>query len=446
MPGVPTSKSCDACLKSKRKCDRQPPACSRCARLKIPCINAGVRRYRFFAIEGRRKDGATMLVVKPPSRVTLVAAPQGNATTRLAGRLVTQLGVSNVRYNIRMTYGPLLSDIPRRLGENAVLDAATVALVATFDDLACGQMSQQRFRAYGEALSELRQAVQNPAMAHSPLTLCAILLIWICQGWIGGDQSNAQGHGAGFLRLISRTSLRHSRDPFELTLLHTILASTIFEAAFDPDLELEPWVSDFMLAGGKKDDISVMSCLLQLSSFLKYDYEVLPQLRRYYHAMKQKCITMRDLLGNMSHPGVSEQAQIVAASSVSAFGLTSGVALALNGIARAYDPDDPQLVDDSDRLHRDIVGLANRARAWLPLAGGWIPIAPEFAWLANSDPVRQREIEETWNRCWKEVSHSPFGVSSRFKQRFDQLRASAAINYQYGQDIEIYHTGMIAAT
>ncbi|KGO38063.1 hypothetical protein PEXP_080790 [Penicillium expansum] len=47
MPGVPSSRACDACRQQKKKCDESNPKCSRCTRLQIPCINNGARRFKF---------------------------------------------------------------------------------------------------------------------------------------------------------------------------------------------------------------------------------------------------------------------------------------------------------------------------------------------------------------------------------------------------------------
>ncbi|KAM0240718.1 hypothetical protein ACHAP5_007923 [Fusarium lateritium] len=47
MPGVPKSRGCNDCLKQKKKCDQAKPACSRCARLAIPCVGSGEQKYVF---------------------------------------------------------------------------------------------------------------------------------------------------------------------------------------------------------------------------------------------------------------------------------------------------------------------------------------------------------------------------------------------------------------
>ncbi|EED24246.1 conserved hypothetical protein [Talaromyces stipitatus ATCC 10500] len=52
MPGVPTSRGCDACRKQKKRCDPpEPPAkCPRCTRLQILCTGYGVQRYKFLSV------------------------------------------------------------------------------------------------------------------------------------------------------------------------------------------------------------------------------------------------------------------------------------------------------------------------------------------------------------------------------------------------------------
>ncbi|EEA20345.1 hypothetical protein EYB25_007858 [Talaromyces marneffei] len=85
MPGVPTSRGCDACRKQKKKCDapKPPTKCPRCTRLKIPCTGYGVQRYKFLPIDGdtgreqkrQRGPSQTIMIEYKPNEKSLNQRP-----------------------------------------------------------------------------------------------------------------------------------------------------------------------------------------------------------------------------------------------------------------------------------------------------------------------------------------------------------------------------------
>lgn len=79
--------------------------------------------------------------------------------------------------------GAFVSEIPRRLGQNAALDAATDALVAAFTPYRAGSRrpTLHILSKHGKALEALRCCLGKPSTAHAPETLCAIQLMMIYQ-------------------------------------------------------------------------------------------------------------------------------------------------------------------------------------------------------------------------------------------------------------------------
>ncbi|OQD80874.1 hypothetical protein PENANT_c031G07116 [Penicillium antarcticum] len=78
MPGVPSSRACESCRKQKKKCDEVKPTCSRCTRLKVPCIGNGVKRYKFqeptISISNQQRYPANSMIVASliePSQASL---------------------------------------------------------------------------------------------------------------------------------------------------------------------------------------------------------------------------------------------------------------------------------------------------------------------------------------------------------------------------------------
>ncbi|KAM3420246.1 hypothetical protein BST61_g3535 [Cercospora zeina] len=430
MPGVPRSNACDACLKQKKKCDQNKPRCSRCERLRIPCAGAGVQRYKFFVVNGKRGSGATRLTVShttgPSNSIT--ATPQ-NAATSLVMELVDKISIDDVRYDLCFTYGPILKEIPKRLGENAVLDASVSALMATMSDLATRRNTNERYKRFGNALSALRTSLQDPITAYSSMNLCAIFIIWICQGWVGGDQTRVSGHSAGVLKFLSRSPIRHSSDVFDRTVLVTMLGPVMFEAAYDPTLRLAPWMEE-MLLGRQTETGMASSCLLQLTDMMKYDRGRLPSIELHYGAILAKCHEAEKKHSNLESLDYSSASQRLRSAIKAGCAINCGIAITLNGILLAYNPDDAGLYSASKWLHSQIVRMTAGAHQFFPLGAGWVPITLEFAWAAQKDLTRRATIEKLWEVEWYPCSDVPFGATPRFVEAFDKLRSDAASETQ----------------
>lgn len=168
-------------LTSEPQCDQNKPACSRCTRLQIPCVGCGQQRYRF------KNQTLSPKSCRPHQSVpfqTFAARPVPlaltNSTTRVAGGLVSALGVTDIRYELNI-YGDFLKDIPRRLGRNAALDSSVAALTTSFEAVHTGRQTPEVFEKYAKALHSLRLCLDDPIEAQSPETLCAIWMVVICQ-------------------------------------------------------------------------------------------------------------------------------------------------------------------------------------------------------------------------------------------------------------------------
>jgi hypothetical protein len=204
MPGVPSGKGCDACVKQKKKvcetsycdsmydpihlhneqCDQSKPACSRCARLQIPCTGSGQQRYKFKQVRAGppgQHGGKRSSHSSASSSVRSLSRTPSNETTSTLSEFVHKLEVQDIRFDLVWAYGGLLREIPKRLGTNSALDAAVMAMTSTAADLAAGYKSPEALVRYGSALTALRTCLDNPVTAQSSSTLCAIYLIWICQ-------------------------------------------------------------------------------------------------------------------------------------------------------------------------------------------------------------------------------------------------------------------------
>lgn len=213
MPGVPSGKGCDACRKQKKKvskcnvackarasaksleCDLSKPSCSRCARLRIPCVGAGQQRYKFKdqsrPVKRMNSDSSTEQksshsATPDPSVIEDVRAlsrSPSNDTSALAAALVHAVSVeTSWRFNIAYAYGGFVALIPQRLGRNAALDASVSALTEAHSMFCNAQLpSRSVLSKYSHALTQLRLCLSDPQVATQSETLASVMLLLITQ-------------------------------------------------------------------------------------------------------------------------------------------------------------------------------------------------------------------------------------------------------------------------
>lgn len=247
MPGVPTGRACEGCRKQKKKvlrwllllprpvfteltksqCDEKKPACSRCLRLNIPCVGSGERRFKFK--EERRfnkspeTDDDRQIATKQEAReFTATAAavsaaekaartiflPPSNELTFLTSVFVQTLKPStDLRYNLVWNYGGFLAEVPQRLGANEALDASVYAVCAAHSSFCLYKdISVEALTKYSHALRMLRVCLDDPVKASTPETLCAVLMLLICQ------VSNRRSHEtSSLLTTYCRSGLHWNR-------------------------------------------------------------------------------------------------------------------------------------------------------------------------------------------------------------------------------------------
>lgn len=82
-----------------------------------------------------------------------------------------------------LNFGGFLSDVPRRLGVNAALDAATDAFVIAANNFRAGRRGPDEMvlKKHANAIHALRTCLDHPPTAHASETLCAIQMIMIYQ-------------------------------------------------------------------------------------------------------------------------------------------------------------------------------------------------------------------------------------------------------------------------
>lgn len=139
---------------------------------------------------------------------------------------ITLLEVTHPGYDVHC-YGPVMKELPRRLGHHAALDAAVVAFTAAITSIPAETVSSECLRKYIMALNTLQKTLDVPSTAYTPDTLCAIYLLTICQGWMAKKGDKAPTHGRGMLHLMNRLVSQKSDDEFMVKAILSVTGALV---------------------------------------------------------------------------------------------------------------------------------------------------------------------------------------------------------------------------
>lgn len=169
------------------------PPCSRCRRLGITCAGFGRQRFKFkdesrrLTLANESSNTACKDDIGNCKGIAIAAAPSyglANGLTRLTSAFVSNLDPStDISIQLTWNFGEFLCDVPRRLGTNEALDAASEALVSSYTHFLAGGVgvAPDVLLKHSKALNALRQCLDDPVKAYSSETLCSIMILMIVQ-------------------------------------------------------------------------------------------------------------------------------------------------------------------------------------------------------------------------------------------------------------------------
>ncbi|KAF4442611.1 hypothetical protein FACUT_1923 [Fusarium acutatum] len=344
MPGVPRSRGCNSCLKQKKKCDQSKPACSRCARLGIPCVGSGEQKYVFKPVSFTKPFKHSIPKAQKrekSSQVSMLHKPQ-NSLILLQAKLVAALEITDFRYGLSC-YGGFLEHVPRRLGHSHALDISVDLMMSALPYHYTHEIPSQILAKYSGGLKVLRGPQDENGTQLSPEDAAAFHIMVICQSWLGQADDDLKSHGQLLARFIDTATEKGWSSTFELKLLEASAVALFFEALVDPRIDLEQHI-------------------LMLDAF-KY----------------KDCSGYRDLCTNLLQ--VTEVILLT-------------TALALNSILRAAYPDDSVLLLEASTLANKLITLAKAAYELRPLGASYILPCLVTVWaMSSSLETQQNEIE-----------------------------------------------------
>ncbi|EWG45008.1 hypothetical protein FVEG_05952 [Fusarium verticillioides 7600] len=409
MPGVPRSRGCNSCLKQKKKCDQVRPACSRCARLGIPCVGSGEQKYVFKPVSFTKPFKTSFSKPRKQqtsSQVSMLHKPQ-SPLTLLQAKLVAALETTDLRYGLSC-YGYFLEHIPRRLGHSHALDVSVDLMMSLFPYHYSFEIPSQVLAKYSSGLKVLRDPQDETGTKLSPEDVAAFHIIMICQSWLGQTDGGLKSHDKQVLtRFMGTVTEKGWSITFELQLLETSLVALFFEALVDPRIELEHYVSRLRSQSRQNEYNSNQDALSRY-----FQVERLLRIPRFMHEplcyMDEIKITYQELQDD--HARILHHLESVRTQKSSSGDLYCRqklihrlqvteailltVALALNSILRATYPDDSVLLLEASTLANELIALAKGVSQYRPLGANYIPPCLVATWATTSALQAQRnEIE-----------------------------------------------------
>ncbi|KAK5937803.1 hypothetical protein PMZ80_009932 [Knufia obscura] len=339
-----------------------------------------------------------------------------NQTYRLTGALIDIIKDStDVRFNLAWTYGEFLNDAAQRLGTSEVLDASIMALVTAHAAICTRRKDRTTALVqYSNALCTLRRTLDDPVKACHANTLCAIVVLLLCQGMNGAEGSRWTGHCEGAAQILRVRGFYNPNDAFERKILLCLRGPVLFESMFNERIDLSPqeWrlLVDASFREATPED-EMMRCISHLRDFLRqyrkarHDQGVLldlvSELQVHYRTMQGLLADQRERLGayeadNAAHFKSSITTRVHSGYQ-SAFGVGLVIAIAYNCVLSGLSPDDTGLISDSASFVADVLDLAKNACRYRPLGSSYIALCLGAAWVGTMDVNAKLAVERAWD-------------------------------------------------
>ncbi|KAJ5193030.1 Cytochrome P450 [Penicillium cf. viridicatum] len=330
-------------------CDEQQP-CSRCHRLKVPCEGSGQQRYQFKNVKPTPRPKAKEKAIRVRSNLNIISQAPCNP---LANRFIRTLDISDIRFDISF-YGSFLKDLPRRLGESAVLDAAAQALVSShpfLHRLRGKEVPRDALIRFWKSVKALRQSLDNPVEIRSPHTLCAIYLISICQAWLGKYEKQSVSHGTAIAHLLKIVDISSCKSGFERDLIATLSVPVILDGICNPRVQMAPSFWNDVMA------------LVQQGS---------PSAPDTYTKLREDAQNIYPYLDQPTEPaGLPSPVLGRPSRHRAAYTVVIALALLLNTILRVLDLENTMLATESSFFCERILNEAELASCYRPIGAAY---------------------------------------------------------------------------
>ncbi|KAK2736726.1 hypothetical protein FQN57_000574 [Myotisia sp. PD_48] len=415
MPGVPSGRGCEACRIQKKKAK---PSCSRCTRLQIACVGAGQQRYKFVEQYPSRTVTKTdmpksgqKIAYKP---ITAMPEAPSNELTVMANAFIRMIkATTDVRYNLVWSYGGFLRHIPQRLGRNEALDASVRALIDAHSNFCLQQeVTKSVLVKYSSGLSKLRSCLDDPIKARTPETLCAVMILLVCQGFIGTTEFNWTGHCEGAAQILKARSYYDPNDEFESKLVLSLRGPVLFEALMNRKIKFTAFEWKTLIENHLDEGTGegqMMRCLARAPDFMRRgrlllyeeteDPTLLRDMRTNYEQVKEVVQTFKARFSDIQE-NVSDKTPILSSTVLvhslyqRSYDLALTIAIMLNCILSSIDfEQELELQLDATAFAKEILSHAASAARYKPMGSAFMLLCLGAAWVGTTDSLLRSSIE-----------------------------------------------------
>ncbi|CAI6235360.1 unnamed protein product [Periconia digitata] len=412
MPGVPSSRGCKACRVQKKKCDQKHPACSRCSRLEIPCVERGQQRFKFVE-QGPQAPNQVARRLAAGRKVTVVVPDLSNQTDHIRNSFIDAFRVSKLGYQFELVGGSLFPEIPKRLGSNDALDQSASALVGAYKYITTGEGEREAQEKYGMALRTLRVTLQNLKQGATADTLTTIWLLMLCQNWIARSHVRYGTHSEGMCTLLNafaETIDWQSYDNYDAQLIIASTYMVLNEQLSNPRVAVGPWLRKLAGPYGPKNYIPSEIQMIKLRKMERANKLLLDPLPDrtgmediYRDARSDITIIKRNVTEVSA--AITDETPLESLPLNHIYTLyiyrirycmVLPYAILLNYSLAALAQNDPEYQTLPEELAfyiDEVIDTARSMTPFRPLGTETVPPVLSVAWAASEDAVKQAQIE-----------------------------------------------------
>ncbi|EXJ84968.1 hypothetical protein A1O3_05643 [Capronia epimyces CBS 606.96] len=273
MVGTRRSTGCETCRKRKKKCGEELPECAACRKSGWKCPGYS-RRWKFvdensqlISLYRRKKyifddvDESRGPDWKQPEYVSYgpvspekeIPAPNPGYKPIIQCHLSTPSDQtcaalcymldrpeSQTRFPVR-SFGGFLEMIPSRLGRNVALDDSISCICSIYTDAPrCAPGTTTSLKLYARSLNSLRKSLGSPQARTESETICASIILQICELNLSDDMGRWDSLCRGSKLLIQQCGPTRFSEPFERSMLESQRAWFIVQ---DVDSERQCFLS-----------------------------------------------------------------------------------------------------------------------------------------------------------------------------------------------------------
>ena len=359
--------------------------------------------------------------------------------------------LDDLRYHITWTFGGYIEDIPKRIGRNNALDAATAALVTTHSTLRLNRESNrpipaEAFQKYSHAIRALREYLDIPARARESETLCAVSLLSICAYFLG-ERGSRSYHGEGAAQILKARAYYDPRDDFEQKLLLSLRGTVLFEALVNPRVQFTPpeWklIVENKLDESDRPEGMMLRHLARAPDLMHRGRIALREqtglqmlvfdARCLYQSLTTMLGGLRDRYCNTQTSDSTSTAATTSRAAITiaminchyqrTYGFGVLICMIFNCILKALDTDAVDLDVDAKYFCKETLKLANEAAKYRPLCASYIQLCLVAAWSCSDDKATKEALEKWLVDYSSDFTTSPEDtVETRLKETCRTLR------------------------